>query len=109
MRWITTRPILLCLTLMFVISAIVSIELHLYVPYAAGLQPKADIQPKGDSQSAGKAKNEAGTTGETRGQIATENPVPAGGDAGKEPERALSDAERISNKNEMYEQANEIT
>lgn len=112
MRWITPRPILLGLTLMLVISAIAAIELRLDVPDAAGLQPKANIQPKGDSQSAGKAKNEAGTTGETRGQIATgdtENPVPAGGDAGKEPERALSDAERISNKNEMYEQANEIT
>jgi thiol-disulfide isomerase/thioredoxin len=112
MRRITPQPILLALTLMLVIGAIVSIELRLDTSRteAAGAQGNAEKQPKGDPQSAAKAK---GGTGEME-----ERPVSgSSGDAERSgsPERdtgekqAVSDAERVANKENEYPRAREIT
>jgi thiol-disulfide isomerase/thioredoxin len=112
MRRITPRPILLALTLMLVISAIVAIELRLDTPDAdtAVAKSNADERPKSGPQNAGKAK---GRTDEKDAQAVSGT----SGDAGRSgsPERdtgekqAVSDAERVANKENEYPKAREIT
>jgi thiol-disulfide isomerase/thioredoxin len=115
MRRITPRPILLALTLMLVIGAIVSIELRLDTPDtdAADAKANADNQPKGGPQSTGKAKGGTGASGEKVGQTVSgssgdaERSGSSERDTGKK--QAVSDAERIANKENEYQRAREIT
>jgi thiol-disulfide isomerase/thioredoxin len=112
MRGITPRPILLALTLVLVIGAIVSIELRLDTLGAVGAKANADKQPEGGPQSAGKAKGE---TGGKKGQTVstspgdTERSSTPERDTGEKPDHAVSDAERIANKEDTYQRAREIT
>jgi thiol-disulfide isomerase/thioredoxin len=114
MRRITPRPILLALTLMLVIGAIVSIELRLDTPGAdaAGTEANADKQPKGGPQSAGKDKVGTGTSGEKKGQTISgssgddERSGSPERDTGKK--QAVSDADRIADKEGRYPRAREI-
>jgi thiol-disulfide isomerase/thioredoxin len=112
MRQITPRPILLALTLMLVTGAIVAIELRLDTPGAVGAKANADKQPEGSPQSAGKVKGE---TGGKKGQTVSTSPGDAERsstperDTGEKPDHAVSDAERIANKEDTYQRAREIT
>jgi len=100
---------------MLVIGAIVSIELRLDTPDkdAADAKATADNQPKGGPQSAGTAKGWTGASGEREEQTVSGS----SGDAERSgsPERdtgekqAVSDAERIANKENEYSRAREIT
>jgi thiol-disulfide isomerase/thioredoxin len=92
MRRTTLRPILLALTLMLVIGAIVSIELRLDTPEkgAAGAKANADIEQT-VSGSSGDAER-SGSPGRDTGE-----------------KQAVSDAERIANKENEYPRAREIT
>ena len=108
MRRITPRPILLALTLMLVIGAIVSIELRLDASGAdaAGVQANVDKQPKVGPQSNGKVKGETVVSGSSDD---TERSGPPERDTGEKQEQAVSDAERIANKEDKYSRAREIT
>jgi thiol-disulfide isomerase/thioredoxin len=115
MSRITPRPILLALTLMLVIGAIVSIELRLDTPDTdtAGAKSNVDKQPKGGPSSAGKTKGGTYVSGEKKEQTVSGS----SGDDGRSgsPERdtgekqAVSDAERVANKENEYPRASEIT
>jgi len=117
MRRITPRPILLALMLILVIGAIVSIELRLDTldTGAAGAQANADKQPKGGPQRTGKAKGGSGVSGEKKVQTVpgssgdTERSGSPKRDTSEKPEHAVSDAERIANKEDKYPRAREIT
>jgi thiol-disulfide isomerase/thioredoxin len=109
MRRITPRPILLALTLILVISAIAFIEFRLDTPGAdtggAGAKANAEEQPEGSPQSARKP-------GEKKGQIVSGGTERSGSperDTGEKPEHAVSDAERLANKEDKYPRAREIT
>jgi thiol-disulfide isomerase/thioredoxin len=101
-RELAPRPILLALTLMLVIGAIVFIELRLDAPGAAGARANVDKRPGEASRQMEK-------------QVATGSPNDTGKfdppkrDAGKGPERTISDAERIAGKEDKYARATELT
>jgi len=117
MRQITPRPILLALTLLLVIGAIAAIELRLDTTGAdaAGTKANVDEQPEGGPQSAGKANSGTGVSGETKEQTVSGSSGDAGSsgsperDTGEKPEHTISDAERIANKEDLYQRAREIT
>ncbi len=101
MRPLAPRPVLLALTLALVVGAVAFIELRLDAggtgTNAAGAQAKAEpqpaqTQPKADPRPA----EETGKFG------------PSESADGKKPEPAVSDAERISRKEEGYRRAEEI-
>ena len=109
MKELAPRPILLALTLMLVVGSIVFIELRLD---AAGTQANANKRSDSAPQSAGKAEEHPNASGE-------ENPTGSSGKAGRskpahrdvarEPERTISDAERIASKENDYQRAAELT
>jgi thiol-disulfide isomerase/thioredoxin len=113
MRRITPRPILLALTLMLVIGAIVSIELRLDTPGSVGAKANADKQPEGGPQSARKAKSGTDIRGENEGQTVSSCSDDTGRSGSPEcdtgEKRAVSDAERIADKENEYQRAREIT
>ncbi len=113
MRRITPRPILLALTLMLVIGAIVAIELRLDTPDTGAVDAKADNQPKGGPQSAGTAKGGTGVSGEKEEQTVSDSSSDAGRSGSLERDtgekQAVSDAERIADKENVYPRAKEIT
>jgi thiol-disulfide isomerase/thioredoxin len=108
MRRITPRPILLALTLMLVVGAIVSMELGLDTSHTGAADAKGDIQLTGRPQSSG-----AGASGEKEVQTISGS----SGDAERSgspvrdtgEKQAVSDAERIVNKENEYPRAREIT
>jgi thiol-disulfide isomerase/thioredoxin len=105
MRRITPRPILLALTLMVVIGSIAAIEFRLDARGAdgAGTQANAGRQPKSDPQDARNAEVRTGLSGNA-GRSDSSNR-----DTGGKPENAVSDKERIANKEDEYQRASEIT
>ncbi|MBA3617365.1 MAG: hypothetical protein H0W52_14800, partial [Rubrobacteraceae bacterium] len=115
MRRITPRPILLALTLMLVFGAIVAIELRLDTPDtgAAGAKANADKQTKGGPQSAGTAKGGTGVSGEREEQTVSDSSSDAGRSGSPERDtgekQAVSDAERIADKEIEYQRARKIT
>lgn len=108
MRRITPRPILLALTLMLVIGTIAAIELRL------DAQAGADRQPKGGQRKQEVARGGTDVSHEKEQQTASGSSDDSGGsgtpkrNAGEKPEQTVSDAERIANKENEYERANEI-
>jgi thiol-disulfide isomerase/thioredoxin len=111
-RELAPKPILLALTLMVVIGAIVFFELRLD---AAGTQASTSKQPDGAPQSAGKAGGitKASVEGRAKPKTGysgnTARSKPAERDSGKEPKPAVSDAERIANKEGKYAKARELS
>ena len=115
MREIIPHPILLAITLILVVGAVVFIELRLDVPGADAAGTQANEQSAGAPQSGGKAHASSDASGKEK-----ENPPtgpsgdtgrsdPPNRDTGKEPEQAVSDAERIASKEVEYTRAKEIT
>jgi thiol-disulfide isomerase/thioredoxin len=112
MRELVPRPVLLALMLMLVIGVIASIELRLDTPGTGEAKANADKQTEGGSQSFGKAKDE--TSGKKRQTVSTsrsdaERSSTPERDTGDKPDHAVSDAERIANKEDTYQRAREIT
>ena len=105
MRRITPRPILLALTLMLVIGSITAIELQLDARGAdgGGTQASAGKQPKGGPQDARNAEDRTVVSGNAGRSYSSER------DMGGKPEHAVSDEERIANKEDEYQRASEIT
>jgi thiol-disulfide isomerase/thioredoxin len=105
MRRITPRPILLALTLMLVIGSISAIELQLDARGAdgGGTQARAGKQPKGGPQDARNAEDRRVVSGNAGRSYSSER------DMGGKPEHAVSDEERIANKEDEYQRASEIT
>ena len=95
MREIMPRPILLAVTLMFVVGAVVFLELRLDSPGAEATSKKANVEKEPKD-----AARVEGRTGSSKD---------ASGDAGKKQEPVVSDAERISDKEKKYDRAEEIT
>ncbi len=108
MRSITPRPILLALSVLLVIGAIAVIEIRL------AAQAGADRQPKGGQRKQEVARGGTDVSHEKEQQTAPGSSDDSGGsgtpkrNAGEKPEQTVSDAERIANKENEYERANEI-
>jgi thiol-disulfide isomerase/thioredoxin len=105
MRRITPRPILLALTLMLVIGSITAIELQLDARGAdgGGTQARAGKLPKGGPLDARNAEDRTVVSGNAGRSYSSER------DMGGKPEHAVSEAERIANKEDEYQRASEIT
>ena len=118
MRLLAPRPILLALTLVLVVGAIVFIEFRLDAgasTSAAGAQVEpqpAEKQPKPDPQTTKKASGEMAVASEEKivsePSDDTEKPASPERAGGEKQEPAVSDAVRISRKEDEYPRAEEI-
>ena len=90
---------------MLVIGSIAAIELQLDARGAdgGGTQARAGKQPKGGPQDARNAEDRTGV------KATPGDPTPPRRDRVEKPEHAVSDEERIANKEDEYQRASEIT
>jgi thiol-disulfide isomerase/thioredoxin len=116
MRLLAPRPLLLVLTLVFVVGTIAFIELRLDATGTSASGAQADPQPsekqaEAEPQRAEKAGQPAASKQkeDTPGSSDTaKSTVSSGQDADDNSEQTLSDTERISRKEEEYARAQEI-